>query len=181
MNLAANFQALQEDCSLINQIPTKYLARFCKMAVKSIIDGENAQQIGKAAKSLEQDEEVIKNTVRGLAQILTMLASASVYVVSKKIYKETLLPIQLTEEASNGIYEYYQNVHHTLRDVLRQFKIETSRYHAFDWRLDIQTGSRALHRRVDPVYVCQLQTSNNKQSNHIDTDQKESENTKDRT
>merc|ERR1712154_641171 len=75
-----------------------------------------------------------------------------------------------------------KNVHGTLRDVLRQFKIETSRYHKFDWRLDVQIGSRTLHRRVDPVYLCELQTTTTKKreniqddTNHFDSDEKNAE------
>eukprot|EP01083_Nonionella_stella_P248545 860377_1 len=181
MNVAANFDVLQNDCSFINQLQAKYLPRFCKLAVKSIIDGENTSQISKAAKSLEQDEDVVKNAVRALAQILTMLASASVYVVAENVFQETLLPMKLNKEALKSIYEYYQSVHSTLRDVLRQFKIETSRYHQFDWRLDVQISSRALHRRVDPVYLCQLQTTTTKPSisandNAFDSDEKKDSN-----
>ena len=193
MNLAANFQTLQQDCEFINQLPTKCilnaylyiyiymilqsnlkmhsqknsdLPRFCKLALRSVIDGVDNEKISKAAKSLEQDEDIVKNAVRALAQILTMLASASVYVVPQKVYKETLIPMKLNNEASDTIYKYYETVHNVLRDVLRQFKIETSRYHKFDWRLDIQIGSRALHRRVDPVFLCELQTSTTKGNNN---------------
>lgn len=172
MNLAANFDALQEDCAFINQLETKPLQRFCKIALRSVIDGEDREKIKSAAKSFNQDEDIVRNAVRALAQILTMLASASVYVVPQQIYQETLMPMKLSKEASNTIYQYYSTVHNVLRDVLRQFKIETARYHKFDWRLDIQIGSRALHRRVDPVFLCELQTAtptkNNKNNNNDD-------------
>ena len=135
------------------------LGRMCKLATKSIIDGEGHESISKAAKSLEKNEDTVRGAVRALAQILTMLSSSSVYVVSEKVYLETLKDMKLSQSASSAIYAYYKNVHGTLRDVLTQFKIDTARYHSFDWRLDIQIGSRALHRRVDPVYLCELQTS----------------------
>lgn len=147
-----------------------------------MIDGEEREKIRSAAKSLNQDEDTVRNAVRALAQILTMLASASVYVVPQQIYKETLIPMKLTNEASDAIYEYYSTVHNVLRDVLRQFTIETSRYHKFDWRLDIQIGSRALHRRVDPVFLCQLQTTSNDDidnDNNKDNDDDEKESDQD--
>ena len=147
-----------------------------------MIDGEEREKIRSAAKSLNQDEDTVRNAVRALAQILTMLASASVYVVPQQIYKETLIPMKLTNEASDAIYEYYSTKHNVLRDVLRQFTIETSRYHKFDWRLDIQIGSRALHRRVDPVFLCQLQTTSNDDidnDNNKDNDDDEKESDQD--
>ena len=149
---------------------------MCKLATKSIIDGEGHESISKAAKSLEEDEDTVRRAVRALAQILTMLSSSSVYVVSEKVYLETLKDMKLSQSASSAIYAYYKNVHGTLRDVLTQFKIDTARYHSFDWRLDIQIGSRALHRRVDPVYLCELQTSSsNKMDKNILDDMKEDE------
>eukprot|EP00486_Rosalina_sp_Unknown_P013544 CAMPEP_0201580446 /NCGR_PEP_ID=MMETSP0190_2-20130828/46258_1 /ASSEMBLY_ACC=CAM_ASM_000263 /TAXON_ID=37353 /ORGANISM="Rosalina sp." /LENGTH=230 /DNA_ID=CAMNT_0048016497 /DNA_START=21 /DNA_END=713 /DNA_ORIENTATION=+ len=175
MNLAANFEALQEDCAFINQLEIKHLPRFCKIALRSVIDGEDKDKIRSAAKSLNQDEDIVRNAVRALAQILTMLASASVYIVPQQVYKETLVPMKLSNEASDAIYEYYSTVHNVLRDVLRQFKIETARYHKFDWRLDIQIGSRALHRRVDPVFLCELQTASSKRSKKDNDDSKESD------
>eukprot|EP00484_Ammonia_sp_Unknown_P030250 CAMPEP_0197031608 /NCGR_PEP_ID=MMETSP1384-20130603/10570_1 /TAXON_ID=29189 /ORGANISM="Ammonia sp." /LENGTH=236 /DNA_ID=CAMNT_0042461165 /DNA_START=14 /DNA_END=724 /DNA_ORIENTATION=- len=182
MNLATNFQTLQQDAAFINQVPVKYLGSFCKLAVSSMIEGVNKEKISKAASSLEQDEEIVTNAIRALAQILKLLASASPQKASKKTYMETFTPLKLTEEAYDAIYEFYQSVHGDLRSILTQFKIETSRYHKFDWRLDIQIGSRALHRRVDPVYLCELQTSkrtqneaNGKQSNN-DSDEKHTEN-----
>ena len=138
------------------------LSRFCKLAVRSIIDGENSNQINKAATSLELDEDAVSGAVRALAQILVMLASASKNIVSDKMYKETLVPMKLSDDASTAIYGYYQLVHHQLRDVLRQFTIDTSRYQSLDWRLDIQVGSRSLHHRVDPVFLCELQTTGTK-------------------
>lgn len=147
--------------------------------MRSIIDGENTHQISKAANSLELDEDAVSGAVRALAQILTMLASASKSIVSEKTYNETLVPMKLSDDASTAIYGYYQLVHHQLRDVLRQFTIDTSRYQSFDWRLDIQIGSRALHHRVDPVFLCELQTTGttsknkgNSDGDSFDTDEK---------
>ena len=140
---------------------------------------EKIEKIRSAAKSLNQDEDIVRNAVRALAQILTMLASASVYVVPQQIYKETLIPMKLTNEATDAIYEYYRTVHNVLRDVLRQFTIETSRYHKFDWRLDIQIGSRALHRRVDPVFLCQLQTTSTKGAKNNRNDDMDNDNNND--
>lgn len=140
--------------------------------MRSIIDGENLQQIAKAAKSLEQDEDTVKGAVRALTQMLTMLASASVYAVSEKVFAETLSPMKLSAEALSAIFVFYSGVHGQLRDVLRQFKIETSRHHTFDWRLDVEIGSRALHRRVDPVYLCELQTASTKRKDGEDEKEK---------
>ena len=53
------------------------LPSFCKLAKNSVIDGIDHEKIGKAAKSLEQSEEIVSNAVRALAQILTLLAFLS--------------------------------------------------------------------------------------------------------
>eukprot|EP00485_Elphidium_margaritaceum_P023942 CAMPEP_0202712444 /NCGR_PEP_ID=MMETSP1385-20130828/39976_1 /ASSEMBLY_ACC=CAM_ASM_000861 /TAXON_ID=933848 /ORGANISM="Elphidium margaritaceum" /LENGTH=224 /DNA_ID=CAMNT_0049372481 /DNA_START=57 /DNA_END=731 /DNA_ORIENTATION=+ len=166
MNLATNFETLQSDCALINELPLKYLPSFCKLSVNAIKDGINHDKIAKAAQSLNTSAETVTNAICALAQIFKLLCSASVQKASKKVYQETFLPLSLNENVSDAIYEYYSEVHMELRQMLTQFKIKTDRYHTFDWRLDVQIGSRALHRRVDPVYLCELQsTTSNMDSN----------------
>mmetsp|Transcript_77364 Transcript_77364/g.94841 ORF Transcript_77364/g.94841 Transcript_77364/m.94841 type:complete len:239 (+) Transcript_77364:30-746(+) len=162
MNIAADTNSLKSDCVILNEIPNKGIEKFCKISVKSIVDGIKTDQIIKLAKVLEKSQEIIQKCVYAISQLFTILASNTIGEYDEQQFYVNISPLfGFNKNTAKIIYSCYTQYHHTLREMLSQFKIDTPLYHNFDWRLDIQIASRAIHKTVKPVFLCKITTQMN--------------------
>ncbi|ETO33184.1 hypothetical protein RFI_03923 [Reticulomyxa filosa] len=159
MDIVAQNPKLKEDCSLLNNLDQKCMwkrlftflkKRFCQVAVSSIVEGIDNDALLSLAESLKQEPEAIQKIIRALAEIFTVSASSGVEPISDSGFNQFAEMVGLNAQA-------YVEVHIKLREILKQFEIQVPSYRKLDWRLDVQLASRASQRRVDPVFLCQLE------------------------
>jgi len=140
--------------------------QFVDLSTKAILHGFSLSAATKAAKTLGTDANSIQMQIHALSQLLLFLVEKRA-VVSFTDFAN-LEDIPWSDKKIKMFHDNYVANRELLRTTIENTP-GTRSYRSLDWRLDVQLASRCVYNRVDPVFLFELETTeeNGKGSNRL--------------
>jgi hypothetical protein len=144
-----------KDLAFVGTLPVDQLKSFCTIALDFIKSGANPKLFERAAQQTRQSPEVIENSVIGLVQIF-IDSTKSKIGEGKFMLAASQLPV--SDEAKAELCKCYLANRKAISKGMEGLSMSLPEYKHLDWRLDVEMGSRTLHRQVQPTFVLRLDT-----------------------
>ncbi|KAL6264106.1 hypothetical protein P5V15_004184 [Pogonomyrmex californicus] len=133
------------------------LQDFCKLALDYLQKGPNIKMYNAAAQKLNVEQDVIKNSVEGL---LNLLLESCKYKLSAEDFQNSVIALGFTEDQEAILSKLYSVKKDEVSDALEEIGFKLSKYHDMEWRFEVQTASRSLLKQIAPLITLDLSLKN---------------------
>ncbi|XP_011647303.1 COMM domain-containing protein 2, partial [Pogonomyrmex barbatus] len=133
------------------------LQDFCKLALDYLQKGPNVKMYNAAAQKLNVEQDVIKNSVEGL---LNLLLESCKYKLSAEDFQDSMIALGFTEDQEAILSKLYSVKKDEVSDALEEIGFKLPKYHDMEWRFEVQTASRSLLKQIAPLITLDLSLKN---------------------
>jgi len=143
--------------------PIEVLTQFCNLILGYMRKGsEGSRKIFMgAAKKLGVSVEVIESALNALC---FLFSEATKLNLKEQDFVDSVLVLAFPDGHNAYLKEVYLNNKVEIRNLLSDLSVELPHYKNLEWRLDIQLSSRTNRNLLNPIFLLQLETIDNTQS-----------------
>ena len=117
-----------------------------------------------AAQKLELDSKLVEQCVQAT---MNLLAESSKLSLVETDFKDSLISLDLHEEVSEALVEFYTDNQNTIREILSKLELSLPQYQNLEWRFDVQLASRMLNYQTTPQVLLKFHLNNGGSSNDV--------------
>lgn len=170
-------ETLKEHLNILNSFDETVVAEFCKIAINFLNKGGKVgeKSLQSAASKLGLETKQIKDAVEALAHVLVLCAGGE---LDSADVVDSFLTAGLDAEVAQAVEKCFVENRTFLRDAVVEAAAESGpagdipHYQDFEWRIQVEIGSRALRNQFVPKVLCKLKTTTSRRSaDGVDADE----------
>lgn len=146
----------REDLALVQSASDEALRILGQGAMRLLKEEGREEVVASVDGVLKVGMEPIQRMVEVLAFIFTESAKLR---FSETDFSDSLVSLQFRPSGVAVLKEIFLPAADSIRLRLRETSFRPPHYTDLEWRLDIELGSRTLHRQTNPVWLLKLHTS----------------------
>ena len=147
----------KQHLTLLNDVDSSVAKEFCRLAVEFLQNGINQKKYQMAAQKLELDSKLVEQCVQAT---MNLLAESSKLSLVETDFKDSLISLDLHEEVSEALIEFYTDNQSTIREILSKLELSLPQYKNLEWRFDVQLASRMLTYQTTPQIMLKFHLNN---------------------
>lgn len=151
---------LFDDLSLLRNLPQNQLLNELLILAGDVIHGHTIAQklLNKSAARLEVEPLTLQKCIDGLAALIVISVKKNASIIQ---FSQAIGDLGLPEENNKVLVEYFETNFAPVRASLLQHSTLGVCYKSFEWRLDVELGSRSCRETMKPSFMCALTTTEN--------------------
>eukprot|EP01125_Pyxidicula_operculata_P001828 TRINITY_DN11689_c0_g1_i1.p1 TRINITY_DN11689_c0_g1~~TRINITY_DN11689_c0_g1_i1.p1 ORF type:complete len:202 (+),score=39.33 TRINITY_DN11689_c0_g1_i1:26-631(+) len=158
----------KQDLAFLKDVDAEYLQEFCKLAFNYMNSGSdgNRKIFVSAGKKLGIKPTVVESGINALCFLYT---EATKLQLREQDFNDSIVVLGFSEEHNAVLKETYVNNKAELRTNLARHEVDLPHFEALNWRLDVELASRTSRKKLNPVFIFQIETTDSNGVKQIKT------------